>query len=200
MNTKAKLQLRNNFIAEHEHVISGYTLKLLNKETTKQYVEVLTTLIDQIPLVSYTKDDILAESKDKGERIFYGKWEHSLVLFDQDTPIAVVIAYERKSENNDQYPKNTIYLSELAVDKNYQRRGIARKILQTFFEMNRMIGLLYLDGETNFSVQTNSAKWNMYVQNLYTSFGFVQRAEKVYSNRTDVILGWTPINKETYAN
>lgn len=200
MSTEMTLQQRKDFIAEKENFLGGYTLKLLDGKTAKQYVEVLVELVDQIPLVPYTQEDILAESKGENERVFYGKWEHSLVLFDKDKPIAVVIAYERKAENNDQYPKNTIYLSELAVNKEYQGQGIARKMLEIFFEMNSLIGLLHLDGETNFSIQTNSADWNAHVQNLYKSFGFVQRAEKIYPNRTDIVLGWTPTHQVTLAS
>jgi len=195
MPTNEQFQQLNQLITERKLFPGGYTLKLLDRKTAEQYVDTLTALVSQIPLVQYTQEEILAEKKSEGERIFYGKWEHSLVLFDQNKPIAVVIAYERKAERNSQYPQNTIYLSELAVDKKYQGKGVARKILEIFFEMNRIVGLLYLDGETNFSVQTNFADWNAYVQDLYKSFGFVQRAEKVYPNRTDVVLGWTPTNK-----
>lgn len=183
----------NTMLIEQEKVFGGFTLKILDRKTAEQYVDVLTMLLDQIPQVEYTKEDVLAESKDDGERVFYGKWEHSLILFDKDKPIAVVIGYERISEHNDQYPENTIYISELAVDPKYQQQGIARKILNIFFEMNNAIGFLHLDGTLNFSIQTNSAEWNKHVRDLYSSFGFVQRATKTYPNRIDVILGGSNI-------
>lgn len=163
------------------------TLKTLTKEIAVKYSAELASLADLIPQVSYSDKEILAESK--GGRIFYGKWDHSLVLFDVNKPVAVIISYERKSEGNDQYPQNTLYISELAVDKHYQGKGIARKLIQYYLEYNNKIGMKYLEGKLNYSIQTNSADWNAHVQNLYKSFGFIQRATKKYEDRTDVILG-----------
>lgn len=170
--------------------INGYTLGKLDRQTAEKYAKDLARLADQIPLVPYREEEILAESK--GERKFFGKWEHSLVVFDGSKPIGLVIGYERQSEGNEQYPENTLYVSELAVDKEYQRRGIARQLLKSFFDYNTQLGFKHLEGDLNFSVQTNSADWNRHVQNLYASFGFAQRATKQYPNRVDVILGWKP--------
>lgn len=164
-----------------------FSLRTLTKQVANKYATELATLADLIPQVSYTEKEILAESK--GKRVFYGKWDHSLVLFDENKPIAVLIAYERMGEGNDQYPQNTIYLSELAVDKNYQENGIARNLLKNFLSHNNKVGLKHLEGELNYSIQTNSADWNKHVQDLYKSFGFTQRATKNYNDRTDVILG-----------
>ena len=164
-----------------------FSLQVLTKQIAEKHATELASLADLIPQVTYTEQEILAESK--GKRILFGKWDHSLVLFDGDKPIAVLIAYERMSEENDQYPQNTIYLSELAVDKNYQGKGIAKKLLGNFLVKNNKVGMKHLDGNLNYSVQTNSADWNIHVQNLYKSFGFTQRTTKNYEDRMDVILG-----------
>lgn len=167
-----------------------YPIRVLDRNTAEKHASELAKLAGQIPLVEYTEKEILAE--EKGDRKFYGKWGHSLVMFDADKPIALVIGYERKSEGNSQYPRNTLYISELAVSENYQHRGLGRYLLKNFFEHNNKTGLMYLEGKLNYSVQTNSADWNKYVQDLYKSFGFTPRATKGYENRTDVILGWEP--------
>lgn len=167
-----------------------YPIRVLDKGTAENYASELARLANQIPLVEYTEKEILAE--EKGERKFYGKWEHSLVMFDAGKPIALVIGYERKSEGNEQYPEDTLYISELAVSENYQRRGLGRFLLKRFFEHNNKIGMKYLGAELNYTVQTNLADWNKYVQDLYKSFGFIPRATKSYENRVDVILGWRP--------
>lgn len=168
--------------------LGKYPIRVLDRDTAEKHASELTKLAGQIPLVEYTEKEILAE--EKGDRKFYGKWEHSLVMFDADKPIALIIGYERKSEGNKQYPENTLYISELAVSEDYQRRGLGRFLLESFFEYNNKIGMKHLGGELNYSVQTNSADWNKHVQNLYKSFDFSQRATKDYENRTDVILGW----------
>jgi len=166
------------------NTIGKYAIYQLDKETMSAHVDTIAILADQIPMVSYTKEDMLAESKPGRE--FHGKWEHSLVVFDQDKPIAIIIGYEREKEDNNQYPENSIYISELAVDKNYLRQGIAKKLLKLFLDFNT--SLLCLDGKLSFSVQTNSADWNRHVIELYKSFGFKQTAQKQYDNRTDVVL------------
>jgi ribosomal protein S18 acetylase RimI-like enzyme len=171
--------------------INKYNVYLLDKELATRYVKTIATLADSIPLVSYSEDDILSESKK--DRMLYGKWNHSLVVFDGDQPVAIIIGYERKAKDNDQYLENSIYISELAVDKNYQRQGIAKKLVELFLESNQKF--LYLDGKLIFTIQTNSADWNKHVQNLYKSLGFKQVSTKEYDNRTDVILKLIPIIK-----
>lgn len=170
--------------------VSGFTPKILTKSIAKLFAVDLARLASQIPLVKYTEHEILAENK--GKRIFFGKWDHSLVLFDGPRPIGLIIGYERMSEDNDQYPENTLYISELAIDHNYRRKGLAKQLLERFFDMNKNIKYKYLNGKFNFSVQTNSADWNKHVQNLYLSFGFTKRTTKVYPDRVDYIYNWYP--------
>jgi len=164
--------------------INKFPVYILDKKIATKYAKEIAELADQIPLVNYSEKEILAESK--GERIFHGKWERSLIVFDGDMPIAVIIGYEREGEDNGQYPENSLYISELAVDKNYQKQGIARALLKKFLEHNKKF--LHLDGRMIYSVQTNFADWNNHVRKLYKSFGFRKVATKKYDNRADVIL------------
>jgi ribosomal protein S18 acetylase RimI-like enzyme len=161
-----------------------FDVAVLSKDVATKHASVLVRLVGQIPLVTYTERDVLAESK--GDRRFLGKWEHSFVVFDHDQPIAVIIGYERAAENNTQYPENSLYISELAVDPHYQKRGIARGLVALFLQYNNKLS--HLPGPLVYMVQTNSAAWNQHVQNLYKSFGFKEVARKVYDNRTDVVL------------
>lgn len=166
------------------NAIGKYDVCQLNKKTASHYAKTIAQLADSIPLVTYTEKDVLSESKPG--RIFYGKWEHSLIVFDQNKPIAIVVGYEREKEDSDQYPENSIYISELAVDYNYRGHGLARELVKSFLDFNK--SFLYLNGDLVFSVQTNSADWNQHVINLYKSLGFEQFATKQYDNRTDIIL------------
>ncbi len=170
-------------------VIGKYDVYQLEKEMARAHITKLTQLINTIPLVEYSEEDIIAESK--RERVFYGKWEHSLVVFDGTNPIALVIGYERKKEGNDQYPKNSLYISELAVDDAYHRQGIAHELLKVFFKFNQSFS--FLEGDFLFTLQTNSAEWNRHVIDLYASFGFKQTAVKKYENRVDFILCMKPV-------
>lgn len=164
-----------------------YDTVALTRDLAQQYITDLTRLANQIPQVEYTEEDILAEQK--GNRALLNKWQHSLVIMDANKPIAFIIGYERKAEGNEQYPIDTLYISELSVAENYQNRGVARSLLRAFFEQNNTLGFRSLSGRLNYSLQTNAADWNKYVIDLYKSFGFKQRSTKQYPNRTDVILG-----------
>jgi len=69
--------------------INKFSVFKLTKTIAEKYVSVLTEIANQIPLVNYTVKDILADKKEG--RNFYGKWEHSLIVFDQSKPIAFII-------------------------------------------------------------------------------------------------------------
>ena len=159
---------------------------LLSRELALQYIDGLAALANQIPSVSYQPHDLLTEQKE--ERQLYNKWDHSLILLEDDRPIGFIMGYERQAENNEQYPKNSLYISELAVLESHQNQGIGRSLLGQFLFMNNTAGFLTLDGALHYSVQTNSARWNRHVRELYESFGFKKRATKDYANRTDIVL------------
>lgn len=167
--------------------VNDHEPKPLSRELAEQYADKLAALADQIPGVSYTTETVLAETK--GERQLLGKWDHSLVVMESQTPIGLVIGYERQAEGNEQYPENTLYISELAVDEGYRKRGIAQHLLTRFIQKTSQRGFLHIPGQLNYSVQTNSEDWNQHVINLYKSFGFRERARKHYLNRTDIVLG-----------
>lgn len=169
--------------------IGPYQVRLLDQSLIHKTVNQLALLGNQIPQVTYTAADLLADRK--GDRVLHGKWDHSLALMDDDVPIGFVMSYERAAEDNDMHPDNTLYISELAIDEAHQRQGLARKLLDSFFTFNNDRRFLYLDGQLNYSLQTNSAEWNKHVRELYESFGFRQRATKSYDNRTDIVMGTT---------
>jgi ribosomal protein S18 acetylase RimI-like enzyme len=162
-------------------------ITLLTYEVAVQHIDTLTQLANLIPEVSYTSEEILSDTK--GSRSLHNKWQHSLLLMDEDMPVGFIMAYEREAEDDQQYPANTLYISELAVAETHQGQGFAKKLLRSFFEKNYATGFITLDGDLNYSLQTNSAEWNSPVVDLYKSFGFVERAIKTYPNRADIILG-----------
>lgn len=171
-------------------IIKNYLVYVLDKETAIAHTQTITNLADTIPLVNYSEEEVLADSKPG--RIYHGKWKHSLLVFDQEKPIAIVISYERDKENNDQYPENCLYVSELAVDEKYRGQGIAKALIRLFLKHNKKF--LHLSGRPVYKIQTNSAPWNQYVIDLYKSFGFQEVGEKQYENRKDVILELIPNN------
>ncbi len=165
--------------------IGEYDVCILDKETAHSHATAIKDLINHIPNATYTETDFLAGEKDGVVK--HAKWKHSLIVFDSGVPIAVLLAYEREAEGNEQYPVNTIYINQLAVLKNYQRQGIGRKLLLHFISLHS--SFYELSGNPTVSVQTNSRKSNQHVQNFYKSLGFKKRAEKEYPDRVDIVYG-----------
>lgn len=167
--------------------IDSYKVVSLDKDFAKLYLASLVLLFNQIPKVLYLPEDILSERK--GERLFYEKWSHGIALLDGSQLIGALLAYEREGEKNEQYPENTLYISEFAILDSYQKKGLGKKLLQVFLENNRKKGFLFLQGSFTISVQTNSGNFNGHVVRLYESLGFTFRAYKQYENRKDIVLG-----------
>ena len=161
-------------------------------ELARKYQEEICSALDQIPEVEpHTLEKLLMENK--GERILKKKWNHSFILLDNGKFVGIAIGDEREAEGNAQYPKHSIYMSDLAISKNYQKRGLGKFLVGLWVEKNTKIGFLeLLDGKLRFSVQTNSADWNSHVQRLYESVGFKKIAEKKYNNRTDNVYIFEP--------
>lgn len=155
----------------------------LDKETAEKYIERLLDLESLIPMVEVSPEKLLAESK--GDRIMYSKWKHSLYAQSNGELIGFLMAYERKSEDNDQYPLNSLYLNTIVVSKTFQGKGLGHKLVHTLIDNFRESGFLELKGEKRISVQTNNAEFNKNVQSFYESFGFRKISEKEYDNRTD---------------
>jgi ribosomal protein S18 acetylase RimI-like enzyme len=168
-------------------MVENFSTKPLTADLANKYINQITKLANDIPKVSYSPEEILAVAKDG--RLMLAKWQHSVVIVENEEVIAFIIGYERKAEYNDQYPENTIYISELCVNKKYRRKGLAKQILADYFKFNNKIGFLKLSGRLNYSLQTNSATSNGFVIKLYESFGFTTRAKKEYHNRTDLVMG-----------
>lgn len=161
-----------------------FTIIPLTKDLADTYAESICQALDQIPLVEkHTKEQLLSESK--GRRIFHNKWDHSLVALEGNSFTGVIIGYEREKEDGNQYPYNSIYVSDFAVAKDYQKKGLGKLLVEKWLEFNNEVGFITLLGNLRFSLQTNSASFNKHVQKLYESFGFKKIAEKKYDNRVD---------------
>lgn len=159
----------------------------LTKELAKEHMQGILEALDLIPMVDkHNEDDVLLEKT--GERVFHAKWEHSLIALTLNGDYAgVIIGYEREKEENLQYPENSIYISSFAISNRHQKKGLGKFLCATWLEYNKKKGFLELEGKLKFTVQTNKAEWNSYVQRIYESLGFKKTAEKKYENRTDNI-------------
>jgi len=158
----------------------------LDENLAEKYSSQICESLDQIPLVDkHTQEQLLATKKDT--RILHHKFDHSLIALSGAQYVGVAIGYEREAEGNDQYPHHTLYLSDFAIASSYRKKGLGTMLLKTWLEFNLKVGFLQLPGKVSFSLQTNSAAWNKYVQDLYELVGFQKVAEKSYPNRVDTV-------------
>ncbi|HQM15822.1 MAG TPA: hypothetical protein PLM16_01295 [Candidatus Woesebacteria bacterium] len=73
------------------------------------------------------------------------------------------------------------------VAADHQEKGLGISLLKHRIDFNRPQGMIHLDGKTRLTLQTNSADWNRFVQNLYEKVGFKQIDLKPYDNRVDIV-------------
>lgn len=160
---------------------------LLTPEIAQKYMFEICQSLDQIPSVEKHDAQLILSLK-KGDRNLWKKWQHSCIALTRDGQyVGIIIGYERESEENEQYPVSSMYLSDLAVASQFQRKGLGKLLVKVWLEYNRTVGFLHLTGDLVFSVQTNSDISNAHVQKLYESFGFQKISTKTYDNRKDIV-------------
>lgn len=156
-------------------------LNSLTRTYAEHNQDELVRLANLIPQVAYTADDILAEKKSDG-RDLSSKWQYSYALSENGSIAGFIVGYLRAAEANAQYPTDSLYMSELAVDPVHRGKGYAKKLIGHYLEEALKKGV------ADFTLQTNAAEWNYPVQRLYEQFGFRADGTKVYANREDVIM------------
>lgn len=165
----------------------SYGLFQLTAELAEVNVAQIGEALDQIPLVEHHSPEIiLAVSKD--DQDFHAKWEHSLISLDEHGNfVGVIMGYERESEETEQYPNDSIFLSDFAVSKSHQKQGLGKWMLGSWLDFNTKLGFKVLNSSLQFTTQTNSAVWNRHVQALYESLGFAKRSTQNYRNRNEIV-------------
>lgn len=165
---------------QHQDIEPVVQVERLSLELTERYINRLVELANHIPEVTYVADELLAESKPDG-RIMKNKWQHSYILIEDGEAVGFIIGYERAADGTMQYPVDSLYMSELVVDESKRGKGYARTLIAQYLSDA-------VDTARQFTLQTNAAEWNEPVRKLYKSFGFRVDGEKLYDNRSDVIM------------
>lgn len=165
--------------------VPGLSLVCLTRELAERHVEALVVMLNRIPLVDHTPDDVLREGKD-GEA-FIGRWAESVVAMAGDRPVGLLTTHV-KPVQEPTYPVRSVYMSGLAVDADREGRGIARAMIARWLESTSRREFVQAHDVGCHSVQTNAAEFNARTQDLYRSFGFETKATKQYDNRTDVVM------------
>jgi ribosomal protein S18 acetylase RimI-like enzyme len=118
-------------------------------------------------------------------RIYHAKWHHSLVALDENTPIGILIAYER--DRDEHYKNPTLYIAEIAIEKGYRNNKIGSKLIQNVIDQAKHHEYIKFESIKTISVQTNDDRGNVAVQSFYEKFGFIKTGVKYYDNRIDRI-------------
>lgn len=163
-----------------------YNICLLSKGLCTEKIDEIVNLLKLIPNSNYTRDDILAEKK--GDRVLYGKWEHSLILMNRDEIVGILIGYEREKEEkeNNLYGDNCFYINEIAVSRKYKGKELGKYLLSYFIESVKEYK--YLKGEIKIRIQTTNSEENRKVIELYRSVGFKKIGIKKYPLKEDIVF------------
>lgn len=154
-------------------------VKKLSREFCCKYGKKLLSLINTIPHITWSMDDLLSQSED-----FYGnKWNYSYVIMNgQCEIIGVIIAYFRISDKKHIF--DSLYLHKFVIEPNFQKKGIGTFALH-YFVKKSFQDIPWL---LNISVQTNDSPSNKYVIKFYHNIGFQDMYHIVYSNKTDILM------------
>ena len=153
----------------------------LTREIAAKYAEEILALIGKIPGSHYRLEDILAENK--GDRVMYGKWEHSLIALAKGRIVGVLIGYERKKEKEGIYSINSLYINEIAVS--HHGAGLGEYMLRLFVQKAQY---LHLDGDVVVRIQTEKSEKNRKVIDLYKKVGFKEIGVKSYQTKDDLVM------------
>ena len=153
-------------------------IKPLTKQMALIYSEKLLNLLSLIPYIHPNIEELFMERNPN-----YSKWKHSLGVFDQSGElIGVLLAYYR--EKDEQHTFSSLYIHRLAIDKRYQRSGIATEVIKFFIESS-------FHSNTHIeqiSIQTNYEINNQYVIDFYKKIGFEEKYLIQYPNKLDILM------------
>jgi ribosomal protein S18 acetylase RimI-like enzyme len=165
-----------------------YIIQPISKEVVSLHLEDYVRLANLIPLVTFTEEDLLAESKDG--RVLHGKWNYVIGAFCEEKMIGFINGYEREKEKTGPYQFNSLYMNMMAVDPEHRVKGLGKKLFSMFLQ--EFTHYQILEGEFIYTLQTNSESWNAHLADMYRSFGFKQIGIKEYDNRTDLVMMLVP--------
>jgi GNAT superfamily N-acetyltransferase len=168
--------------------MENYKIQQISKETVMANLDDYVRLANLIPMVTFTKEELLAETKEG--RVLHGKWDYIIGAFYKERIIGFINGYEREKENTGPYKFNSLYLNMMAVDHEHRGKGLGKKLFSAFLNGYKQFRML--DGELIYTLQTNSAPWNAHLADMYRSFGFKQIGIKEYDNRTDLVMMFVP--------
>lgn len=150
----------------------------LTKDRAEAECERIAELLNRIPLLDYTNEDVLSEVSYRGKPLT-GKWDQSLIAVAGDQIVAVLIAHQKQADPP-WYPEDSCYLSEVVTDSEWEGRGIARQLTERWLASTAHLA--------PHSLQTNSRAENQPVIDFYKRMGFEEVARKEYDNRIDMMM------------
>lgn len=161
----------------------------LTKELAVAHTDEIVTLMNDIPEVTYSAEDLLAEEKADGRRL-HAKWDTSYAVFDGDQAVGAITAYERPPEPGTHYERQSVHLCDIAVAREYRARRLGAVLFSHLLSVSLARGYVELgnDEPLCFSLQTNAGEFNMGVQEFCRSFGFFEVGEYTHKNRTNLVM------------
>lgn len=138
----------------------------------------LLQIINIIPYVKWTKDDLMSQSED----YYKDKWNYSYVIRCKETIIGVIIAYFRMADKRHIF--DSLYIHRFAIEAKYQNMGIGTTVLKYFIQ-NAYTEIPWL---LNISLQTNDETKNEYVIKLYRKIGFKDMYKVRYPDKVDIVF------------
>lgn len=153
-------------------------IKEASQSLCDEHSEELLNLINIIPYIHWEKQNLLSQAED----FYNNKWNYSYILFHEEKIIGILIAYFRRSD--DVHIFDSLYIHRLAIDPNFQKRGIGTTVLKYFVQTS----FAKIPWLLNISLQTNDEISNAHVIKLYKDIGFKAMYNVYYPNKKDILF------------
>lgn len=160
-----------------------YDVQPLTPRLVLEHGDALVTIHNEIPLVTWTVEDLLADVDPRDPtRPYIGKWELSQIVLHEGEPVAIMLAFLRGSSGR--HPLEALYLHRFATRPDHRRNGLAWTVVTHCFSWG-FAALPWLRAAT---LQTNDTPENQGVIELYRRMGFETVYHVPYADKVDVLM------------
>jgi len=157
------------------------SLRTLTKEFAEEHVDKLIELQNTIPDVKWVPDQLLCEKwnngdygRKNGEKIFFGKWKHSVVAVDgSGEPVGLLLAYERPADEEiKKIGKRSLYIHGFARDVKYKGMGIGAMMMREVAGNLLKKGYYHMKKDNDPVITLKFDKNSSYLRKVYEELGF----------------------------
>ncbi|MFH1395660.1 MAG: GNAT family N-acetyltransferase, partial [Candidatus Omnitrophota bacterium] len=156
-------------------------VKPLTKPFAETHIDKLIALQNTIPHVNWVSSQLLRDrwndgdyGRKNGDKIFLGKWEHSVVAVDgSGNPVGLLLAYERPADKEmEKVGKRCLYIHGFARDPKYKGMGIGAMMMTKVADNLLKKGYYHIEKDYDPILTVKFDADTLYLKKVYEELGF----------------------------